>query len=42
MGHPRRFQTFVKIMEVVKNHLGVAFMTATQIYDWYTEPTASA
>lgn len=40
MGQPHRFPTFVKILEVVKNHPGVAFMTATQIYDWYAGATA--
>jgi len=37
MGQPHRFQTFVKILEVIKNHPGVAFMTASQIYEWYSE-----
>jgi peptidoglycan/xylan/chitin deacetylase (PgdA/CDA1 family) len=40
MGQPHRFPTFVKILEMVKNHPGVAFMTATQIYEWYAEATA--
>jgi allantoinase len=40
MGQPHRFQTFVKILEVIKNHPGVAFMTASQIYEWYSEATA--
>jgi allantoinase len=39
MGQPHRFPTFVRILEVVKNHPGVAFMTATQIYDWYAGET---
>lgn len=40
MGQPHRFQTFVKILEVIKNHPGVAFMTASQIYEWYAEATS--
>lgn len=40
MGQPHRFATFVKILEVLKNHPGVMFMTATQIYDWYRTATA--
>ena len=40
MGQPHRFQTFVKILEVIKNHPGVAFMTASQIYEWYAKATS--
>jgi allantoinase len=39
MGQPHRFPTFVKMLEMVKNHPGVAFMTATQVYEWYVEAT---
>jgi allantoinase len=37
MGQTHRFPYFVKMLEHLKNHPGVVFMTATQIYEWYTE-----
>ena len=35
-GQPHRFRYFVKMLEELKSTPGVVFMTATEIYEWYT------